>query len=506
MKKILCSIKDFCKKYLLKNKVISVFIGLIILVILLFVIFNGSGVDNIKRVTKVLSNKYYKIECMSDTCDYIIAYKGNVVGKSKISIYNAKGKKIAAYKEKFNMNSLIIRNIYAVNKNYIIFDKTNGNENKSAGYAIAKTNGKEIYTTSNSLTGINDYLVSEKLEESYNIVDKNGKVLYTNVKNIKGYSDNKIVTATIKNEDVVLNEKGSIILNGYDVEKQVKDEDGNTLYLVVQDSNKNAYYYYNIKSSKIVGDAFNSYTNGSNTGELIITKKNNNDLVKYVLKADGRIEKLSNVSVNDLDGIDTNKYEIIYESYIIKDQVAILVKNKTDNTFGTYNIKTNKYTKLIDGEPSSLSKLLSTEKELYVGINARINDANKMVIYDLVNGKKVYELDSKEFGIQYYSNYGNYNVVKYTSESSDNYKNRYAVYDKNNKEIFRADDQIVIVDEDFVFGKEPSNNQLLLFSARKGKVLNNHDSLATKISLGESYFYKYNDTEKTYLYNSKVIN
>ena len=500
MKKILSSVKDF----ILKHKVlVLITLGVIILLIALICIFTRSSVDKVKRVSKVLSNSYYKVECMNTNCDYIIAYKGDLIGKTKIKILDAKGKKVASYTEKFNTDKMIIRNIFAVNKNYIIFNKTDANNNKSAGYSLAKTNGREIYNTENKLEALNEYLLSEKLEESYNILTKEGKVLFTNVKDIKGYNDNKILTANIKNEDFILDVKGNAILNGYKIVKQVKDEDDNTLYLVVQDSDKNAYYYYDIKSNKVSGDPFNSYTNGSNTGELVITKKYNNDYVKYVLKANGKTTKLSSVSYDDLKSIDVSKFDIVYDSYIIKEQASILVRNKAENSFGVYNLKTNKYTKLYDGNSSSLNKLLSNEKELYVGINFKSDDVNKMIIFDLVNDKKVYELDSKGFSIQYYTNFGDYNVVKYSSDSSDDYKSKYAVYDKNNKEVFRADNQIVIVDKEYVFGKEISGSQLLLFSAKKGKVLNNADTLATKTTIGKSYIYKFNDSEKTYLYNSK---
>ena len=500
MKKILSSVKDF----ILKHKVlVLITLGVIILLIALICIFTRSSVDKVKRVSKVLSNSYYKVECMNNNCDYIIAYKGDLIGKTKIKILDAKGKKVASYTEKFNTDKMIIRNIFAVNKNYIIFNKTDADNNKSAGYSLAKTNGREIYNTENKLEALNEYLLSEKLEESYNILTKEGKVLFTNVKDIKGYNDNKILTANIKNEDFILDVKGNTILNGYKIVKQVKDEDDNTLYLVVQDSDKNAYYYYDIKSNKVSGDPFNSYTNGSNTGELVITKKYNNDYVKYVLKANGKTTKLSRVSYDDLKSIDVSKFDIVYDSYIIKEQASILVRNKAENSFGVYNLKTNKYTKLFDGSSSSLNKLLSNEKELYVGINFKSDDVNKMIIFDLVNDKKVYELDSKGFNIQYYTNFGDYNVVKYSSDSSDDYKSKYAVYDKNNKEVFRADNQIVIVDKEYVFGKEISGSQLLLFSAKKGKVLNNADTLATKTTIGKSYIYKFNDSEKTYLYNSK---
>lgn len=517
MGKILRRIKDFCKRYIFKNKIISIAIGLLFVGIILFVVLNRTNVDSIRKVKKVLGNKFYKVECMSESCNYIIAYKGDKLGKTNILIYNASGKKVASYNEIFNSNSKIIRNVFSITNNYIIFKKDNIVSGKTDGYALSTNRGKEKYNSENILSGLNDYLISEKLDESYNIINNTGKVLYTNVTNIKTYAEGKIISARIKNEDVLLNETGKTILNGYRIVKQVKDENGKALYLILQDSNKNAYYYYNIKSNSIVGDSFNGYVDGSNKGELVITKKENNASIKYVLKKDGKLEKLDSTSIDTLKDIDTNKYRIVYESYIIPSQQAILVEDIKNNTFGTYNIKTKKYNKLFtyneDKNISSISKLLSTEKDLYLQMNCSSNicTENKLIIYDMVNDKNLYEISNKDYMVQYYTNYGDYNVVKYSSNSSDEYKNKYAVYDKNNKEVFRSDDQIIIIDRELVFGKEPSNNSLILYSVKAKKALNNSDSLASKITLGKTYFYKFNDSEKTYLYNSvgerlKVIN
>ena len=514
MGKILRRIKDFCKRYVFKNKLISIIFGVIIVGLLLFAIFNRTSVDSIKRVKKILSNNFYKIECMSDECNYIIAYSGDKLGKSNILIYNAYGKKIASYKENFDSNTKTLNNIYSVTKNYIIFKKDDVMSGKNKGYILATTKAKTKYTSDNVLTSLNDYLISEKLEETYNILDKDGKVLYTNVTNIKTLGNNKYISATIKNEDVVLNETGKAILNGYKIAKQVKNNDDKVLYFVLQNNKQTAYYYYSIKNNKIVGDSFNSYIDGSNTGELIITKKQNNQFVKYLLKQDGSTKKLDVVSVEDLDGIDTKKYSIVYDSYIIKSQRVILVQNIKDNSFGTYNIKTKEYKKLYDyvgdNKISNLSKLLSNEEELYIQISYKAEKNNTLIIYDMVNDKKLYELNSKDYRIQYFTNYGDYNVVKYSSDSSEEYKNKYAVYNKV-KEIYRSNEQIVLVDKDFVFGKEPSNYSLILFSTKGKKAINNSDTLATKVTLGNSYFYKYNDAKKTYLYNNqgeklKVIN
>ena len=508
MGKIFRRVKDFCKRYVFKNKLISVAVGIVIIGVLLFIIFGRTNVDSITKVKKILSNKYYKIECMSDECDYIIAYKGEKLGKSDIVIYNAYGKKIASYKENFNSKEKYLKNIYSITKNYIIFKKTSISSGKTDGYMLTTPKAKTKYNSDNQLSAINDNLISEKLEESYNVIDKNGKVLYTNASKIKSYANGKILAMTIKNEEVLLNEQGTVILNGYRIAKQVKDADSNTLYLVLQDSNKNAYYYYDITGNRIVGDAFNGYTDGSNKGELIITKKENNESVKYILKKGGKQEKLDSVSFDTLKDIDSTTYDVVTESYIIPAQQSVLARNKKISSFGVYNIKKDKYETLFNfkGESThiSISKLLSTENELYLQLSCteEVCGENKMIVYDMVNSKKLYEMTNKDYSIQYFTNYGDYNVVKYSSESSEEYKDKYAVYDKKNNEVFRAEKQIVIIDKKMVFGKEPSTNSLILFSVKSNKAINDTSALASKIKLGKTYFYKYNDAEKTYLYNA----
>lgn len=506
MNKYLRRIKDFCKRYIFKTKVISILLGLIIIGVLLYVIFGRTSVDNIRKVKKILPNKYYKVECMSDTCDYVIAYSGEKLGKSNILIYNANGKKIAAYKDDLKSDIKILKNIYAITDNYIIFKKVNIMSNEVKGYVLATTKAKSKYTSENLLSSVNDYLISEKLDETYNLIDKNGKVLFTNVSKISSKANGKIIAATIKNEDVLLNEKGEIILNGYTIAKQVKDENDKVIYLILQDSGKNAYYYYNIKDNKIIGDSFNGYIEGSNKGELVITIKENNEIYQYLLKKNGKVETINKISKEVLKDINTNKYEVEYDSYILSSQKAVLVRNLSDNSFGTYNVETSKYNKLFNynGEDKTvrISKLLSTEKELYLQISYSGNEDKLLIVYDMVNDENLYESKSKEYNIQYFTNYGDYNVIKYSSDSNDDYKNKYAVYDKNNKEIFKSDDQIVIVDKKLVFGKEPSKYSLILFSTKNNKALNDSTSLADKNTIGKSYFYKFNDSEKTYLYNS----
>ena len=508
MGKILRKIKAFLKRYIFKNKIIPIIIGVIIVGILLFVILTRSNVDSIKKVKKVLSNKYYKIECLSEKCDYIIAYKGEALGNTNISIYNANGKKVATYNEEYNENTKSLNNIYSVNENYIIFRKTNLSS-ITEGYILTDTKARIKYNTENPLLSINNYLVREDLENNYNIINKDGTVLYTNVDSILSLYDGKIISAMIKKGNFILNEKGEIILNGFKVERQISDEDGNPLYLIIKDSEKLVYYYYNPINNKIIGDAFNSYTDGSNEGEVIITIKGNYESKKYLLKKDGSREEIDTVDNNYLVNIDDKTYKVFTQSRLIASQENVIVNNIKNKSFGIYNIKTNKYKKLYDYKEMNgafeLSKVFVNEKDVYLQITCpnSICDENKTIIYDMINNKKIFEIKSKDFEVRYFTNYGDYNVIKYSIYSSDDYNGKYAVYNNKNKEILRSDDPIVIVDREVKFGNDTDNNSVILYNAKKNKTINDSNTLATKITIGDSYVYKISDGEKTYLYSSK---
>ena len=53
---------------------------------------------------------------------------------------------------------------------------------------------------------------------------------------------------------------------------EVTNNKGETLYFVLQDYYKNAYYYYNYKKDVLDEDSFSGFINESNSGELVITK------------------------------------------------------------------------------------------------------------------------------------------------------------------------------------------------------------------------------------------
>ena len=516
MKKIIEKIKNFFKKDIFKNKKLwAIVCAILVALIIIFIIFGRTKVDTVTRVKKVLGPKFYRVECLNSSCDYIVASKGDKLGKSKTYIYNANGKKVAAYTEKFDSNAKYSKNIAGVRSKYILFRKVDFTNGETEGYIIATNKGKEKYSTKNALISLTEGLISEKKDETYSIIDSKGKALYSNVTEIKTYADDTIVSMNVKREYIITDAYGKSMLNGYRIVKEVKDENGKAIYFVIEDSKKNAYYYYNIKKNQIIGDSFNGYTTGSNVGELIITKRENGSSKKLILTKDGKQIPISNENdnqklVNDIKSkIDTKKYELIASSVVLSSQKSVLVKNKANNTFGAYNLSSKKYKAIIkyskDNGASTVYGLASNEKDAYFQINCSTNycDKSTMVVYDLIGDKELYRLESNENIAQNYTQYSDgFKVVKYSLNSSDDYASKYVLYGKDNKEIIKSDNQIVVVDKELLFGKAPSNTSLILYRASAKKIINDNEYLASKVNVGETYIYKYSDANKTYLLNS----
>ena len=282
---------------------------------------------------------------------------------------------------------------------------------------------------------------------------------------------------------------------------------------MLEDSNKNAYYYYNHAKNKIIGDSFNGYTTSSNEGELIITKNENGSSRRYILDRNGKQKALSTESTKDfIDSIKgnlTDDYYLYTDSVKMNNQKVVLVNNKKKNSVGTYDVKTKEYNKILDfTEENGLATiydLVSNEKEIYLQINCSSNYCKKstMIVYDMINGKELYKTEDEKNIPQNYTEYeDNYKVIKYSLSSSEDYKGKYVLYNKDNKEVLKSDNQIVVVDKKLVFGKNSANQSLILFSAKSNKAINSDKYLASKITIGDTYVYKYSDDNKTYLLNS----
>lgn len=503
-------IKKFMRQH---KKICLICLGILLILAIILFIINRTGVVTVKSVKKVLGPNFYSVDCLDANCDYIVASKGNKLGKYTTYVYDANGKKIAKVKEKYNSNTKYVKTISSVNKNYLIFKKSDYASGKAMGYVVTTTRGKEKYASENILYSLTNNLISEKDSDNYKIIDVKGKTVFNNVNEIEKYADNSILSLTVKNENIITDSKGNAILNGYRIVTEVKDKNDNTLFFVLEDSNKNAYYYYNHAKNKIIGDSFNGYTTSSNEGELIITKNENGSSRRYILDRNGRQKELSSLSNKDLvdkinNIISSDEYSVYTDSIKLDNQKVVFVNNKKNNTFGYYDLSSKKYTKLLDFNAenglTTLYELVSNEKEVYLQVNCSSKYCKNptMIVYDMVNNKELYRSNDKENIAQNYTEYDGYKVIKYSLNSSEDYKGKYVLFNKDNKEILKSDNQIVVVDKKLVFGKNPANQSLILFSAKSNKAINSDKYLASKITIGDTYVYKYSDDNKTYLLNS----
>lgn len=508
--------KEKTKVVINKKLLAGIILGLIIIVILLCFLFR-TKVDTITRVKKVIPAKYYSVECLTSKCDYLVAAKGNKLGKTVVSVYDANGKEVASYKEKFYDKKSYVVSVFDVSKNYIIFKQINKATNDTEGYIISTTKGKNKYQTTNVLYKVNDNLVSEydKRDNKYLILTSKGKMLYDGVTSISKFANGKIVALNVKGNDILINENGENILNGYIVSKEVVNAEGQTLYLIISDSKANAYYYYNIDTNKIVGDGFNGYTSGENDGELTITRRENTSSVKYRLSANGKQTKISDETVNERVSFITEKlgsdYALYASSVVKADQRYVFVNKIKDSSFGIYDVNSGKYNKLYnysaDSKSTTIYNLDSKDDGIYMQTTCSKGycDKNILYIYDLKNNKQLYKSEDDTLSVQKYAQYTNgYKVIRYSSSTeNEKYSGKYVLYDGKDKEIVVSSNIIVPVGENNIFGEVISTKALILYSTKDKKVLNNDDFLGSKINIKGSYIYKFSDLENTYLISNK---
>ncbi len=518
--------KDDKEVKIKKKKVISVkaiigFIVAAIIILAVFLIVKSLKSDYIKHVKKVLPTKYYSVECLDNNCDQIAAYKGKRTGKTKVSLLTSDGKVAAKYNDKYDSKAKTRREPLSVTKNYVLFKNVRVKDGKTTSYSIANKRGKELFKTEKTLKVLNNYLVvlddKDKGINGYSIIDEKGKELFKKVNDYNKYVEKTIVSINADGVKQIIDEKGNVLLTDYFVVREINDDEGKALYLLVEDSKNNAYNYFSIKDKKIVGDSFQNYTKNKD-GSLTISKKENNSVVQYTLFANGKQKKIgdgktqSEIADELRKKIDSNKYNLYLTSIYDKDQKFIFADDIKGKAFGIYNIKSNKFSKLFDYKKdssnaySSISKL-SSEKDLkyyQVSCSSYSCDMNEFYVYDLENAKELYKTSDDKLKIQYYTQYGkDYKVIKYSYSTTDNdYKGKYVLFGKDNKEIVKSTNNIVVVGEELLLGYD-SSSSLILFSAKERKVLNDEKSLATKIVMDDHKLYKYKNDKNTIVVNEK---
>lgn len=504
--------KDLFLGLIDKTKLIKILcaIAVVLLIALIIKIFVFKPGTSKNGVSKLLDTKYDSISCIDYDCNGFMAIEGDKLTKYKVVLFNVDGEKVADYKEVYNANLKETEVPYAIGKDFYLTSITSLSKLSASGYNMKNKKGKVIYSSEKSIELLNNYLVitTDKETSKKIIVDKKGKVLYSNISDYESYFNGKIIEIEIDNTYALLNELGEKFLSDYSISKIVKDEDEKYLYAVVKNEKDKVYNYFDLLKAKIVGDSFSSYSAGDEVGTLVITKKENEKSVKYLLTKDGKQTKLeteeTTTSSDDFykdfkDKVDTDTYSIFSGSLYSKDQENIIVNNKVEKSMGVYNVNTKEY--------KELYKYAQDKSYFYSGVyNVKNSDENGLVlrficttscdqneslVYDVKNNKELYRYEGENH-ITSYAEYENGYKVIGLSNSTD----KYTVLDKDNKNLYSSKKVVLILDSELVLGDKPSYSAIL-YSSKDNKVIN--ENTVSIIDDYKNMLYKYSDETNTYI-------
>lgn len=509
--------KDLFLGLIDKTKLIKILcaIAVVLLIALIIKIFVFKPGTSKNGVSKLLDTKYDSISCIDYDCNGFMAIEGDKLTKYKVVLFNVDGEKVADYKEVYNANLKETEVPYAIGKDFYLTSITSLSKLSASGYNMKNKKGKVIYSSEKSIELLNNYLVitTDKETSKKIIVDKKGKVLYSNISDYDSYFNGKIIEIEIDNTYALLNELGEKFLSDYSISKIVKDEDEKYLYAVVKNEKDKVYNYFDLLKAKIVGDSFSSYSAGDEVGTLVITKKENEKSVKYLLTKDGKqtkVEEETNTNTGSSNLFDVFKnyidstYAIYTRSLYSKDQENILVENKTEKSAGIYNIKTKEYKELFKFNPErlyySLNNYYVAQKDPKDESILRIVCTsscvqNTSVVYDFKNNKELYRYEGEDY-LTSYTEYENGFKVIGLSTSSRNY----AVLDKDNNKVYSTENgNIYIIDSEIVYGSYP-NYSAIIYSSKDKKAITEN-----KVNLVDDYknkIYTYSDDNYNYVLNA----
>ncbi len=510
--------KDLFLGLIDKTKLIKILcaIAVVLLIALIIKIFVFKPGTSKNGVSKLLDTKYDSISCIDYDCNGFMAIDGDKLTKYKVVLFNVDGEKVADYKEVYNANLKETEVPYAIGKDFYLTSITSLSKLSASGYNMKNKKGKVIYSSEKSIELLNNYLVitTDKETSKKIIVDKKGKVLYSNISDYDSYFNGKIIEIEIDNTYALLNELGEKFLSDYSISKIVKDEDEKYLYAVVKNEKDKVYNYFDLLKAKIVGDSFSSYSAGDEVGTLVITKKENEKSVKYLLTKDGKQTKVEEEETNTNTGssnlfdvfknyIDST-YAIYTRSLYSKDQENILVENKTEKSAGIYNIKTKEYKELFKFNPERLYYSLNNyyvaqkdpkDESLLRIVCTSSCVQNTSVVYDFKNNKELYRYEGEDY-LTSYTEYENGFKVIGLSTSSRNY----AVLDKDNNKVYSTENgNIYIIDSEIVYGSYP-NYSAIIYSSKDKKAITEN-----KVNLVDDYknkIYTYSDDNYNYVLNA----
>lgn len=509
--------KDLFLGLIDKTKLIKILcaIAVVLLIALIIKIFVFKPGTSKNGVSKLLDTKYDSISCIDYDCNGFMAIDGDKLTKYKVVLFNVDGEKVADYKEVYNANLKETEVPYAIGKDFYLTSITSLSKLSASGYNMKNKKGKVIYSSEKSIELLNNYLVitTDKETSKKIIVDKKGKVLYSNISDYDSYFNGKIIEIEIDNTYALLNELGEKFLSDYSISKIVKDEDEKYLYAVVKNEKDKVYNYFDLLKAKIVGDSFSSYSAGDEVGTLVITKKENEKSVKYLLTKDGKqtkVEEETNTNTGSSNLFDVFKnyidstYAIYTRSLYSKDQENILVENKTEKSAGIYNIKTKEYKELFKFNPERLYYSLNNyyvaqkdpkDESLLRIVCTSSCVQNTSVVYDFKNNKELYRYEGEDY-LTSYTEYENGFKVIGLSTSSRNY----AVLDKDNNKVYSTENgNIYIIDSEIVYGSYP-NYSAIIYSSKDKKAITEN-----KVNLVDDYknkIYTYSDDNYNYVLNA----
>lgn len=446
------------------KKILIIVLAVIVLLIGVRAVFNKFAKnDNISGVKKVLSAKYTSVSCINSSCDGFIAIDGDKLSKYKVYLYNSDGKKIANYKVNYNKDDKTTEVPVSIGSDYYISTTVNVTNLKVSKYSIKNKRGKAVFETSNPLSIINDNLIAMKEKNSYSILNKKGKTIYNNIADIDEYLNGKYIAVKINDTYSILDSKGEKVLTNYSISKVVTDE--------------------------------NDY-------ELIITKKENDNNVKYTLSKNGKQTKAKDtdqIAKKIKEQIDTNKYTLYSDSVYDENQKNVLVTNTEEKSVGVLNIKSKDYKAIYAYKQnktyfySTVSDIDSNDKNnaiLKISCSESSCDEKKTVIYDMKNNKSLYK--SEGINVSDYKEYeGGYKVIDFSSDKSNKYGSKNVVFDKNNKELEVSENDITIIDKKLIIGKE-SSYSMSLYSVKNNKMISNKK--VKRVEINDKVVYKYTDS------------
>ena len=501
--------------------IIKIVVAAVVLILLIiggkFLFDNLKNDDSVSGVRRLLKTKYADVSCIDSGCNGFIVVDGDKLKKYKVMLYNVDGKKVANYKVTYDSANKTTEVPTQIWDNQYISTTVNISKLDVVKYSIRNKRGKVVFETENRLQVINDNfakMTDKKADKNkYSLIDKKGKSVYSGISDVDTYLNGEYIVIEMNDTTVVLNSKGEKILDGYKISKIVEDENEKPVFAIVRNTKDSVYNYYNLDKKQIVGDSFVSYDElDEKEMTFEIVKKENDKRVNYILYKNGKQEKndenLDDVIDSIEESLNKDEYTLYNNSVYEKNQKEVLVDNKADKSFGVLSLKDKKYTKIYDYKKdrryvSSTVSKLDSENGSYLKISCskyNCEEAQSMV-YNLEDKKVMYS-SKGTLSISSYVGYEDgYKVVKFNGLSTDEYDDKAVVFDKNNKELYKSDNNVIIVDKEVEFGKK-STYSLMLYSVKKDKALNSEKVSSTTVA--EKTLYKYtDDNDNTIILNDK---